>query len=123
MGETIEQRGRHLGVGEDAGPFAKGKIGGDDNRGALDVEVVGLQCRLLALSVISLLRSDWVAFGCEADMRTVDRSNQSDVNGPQETLAAQDFRSAKALFVPSVKRDIVPLLRAHDLRREGRMAI
>src|SRR5262245_54715849 len=34
----------------------------------------------LALSVISLLRSDSVAFGCEADMRTVDRSNQSDVN-------------------------------------------
>ena len=27
---------------------------------------------------------------------------------PQETLAAQDFRSAKALFVPSLKRDIVP---------------
>jgi len=35
---------------------------------------------LLALSVISLLRSDSAAFGCEADMRTVDRSNQSDVN-------------------------------------------
>ena len=34
----------------------------------------------MALSVISLLRSDWV--GCEADMRTVDRSNQSDVNDP-----------------------------------------
>ena len=42
---------------------------------------------------------------------------------PTETLAAQDFRSAKALFVPSLKRDIVPLLHAHDLRREGRMAI
>src|SRR5262245_20618577 len=35
---------------------------------------------LLALSVISLLRSDSVAFGCEADIRTVERSNQSDVN-------------------------------------------
>jgi hypothetical protein len=35
MGETIEQRGRHLGVGEDAGPFAEGEIGGDDDRGAL----------------------------------------------------------------------------------------
>ena len=35
MSEAIEQRGRHLGVGEDAGPFAKGKIGGDDDRGAL----------------------------------------------------------------------------------------
>ena len=38
------------------------------------------ECPSLALSVISLLRSDSVAFGCEADMRTVDRSNQSDVN-------------------------------------------
>src|SRR5262245_42873743 len=61
-----------------------------------------------ALSVISLLRDDSVAFGCEADMRTVDRSNQSDVNDPTETLAASDFRSAKALFVPSLKRDIFP---------------
>src|SRR5215510_7527460 len=73
----------------------------------------------MALSVISLLRSDSVAFGCEADMRTVDRSNQSDVNDPTETWAAQDFRSAKALFVPSLKRDIVPLLHAHNLRPEG----
>src|SRR5262249_45770217 len=37
----------------------------------------------MALSVISLLRSDSVAFGCEADMRTVDRSKQSDVNAEQ----------------------------------------
>jgi hypothetical protein len=43
----------------------------------------------MALSVVSLLRSDSVAFGCEADMRTVDRSNQSDVNDPTETLAAR----------------------------------
>jgi hypothetical protein len=28
--------------------------------------------RMWALTVISLLRSDSVAFGCEADMRTVD---------------------------------------------------
>src|SRR5262249_23112052 len=41
--------------------------------------------RSLALSVISLLRSDSVAFGCEADMRTVDRSNQRDVNDPELT--------------------------------------
>jgi hypothetical protein len=69
-----------------------------------------LQCMspFLAHRVISLLRSVSVAFGCEADMRTVDRSNQSDMNDPQETLAAQDFRSAKGLFVPSLKRDIVP---------------
>jgi hypothetical protein len=29
-------------------------------------------------------------------------------NDPSETWAAQDFRTAKALFVRSVKRDIVP---------------
>ena len=34
MGETIEQRGRHLGVAEDAGPFAEIEIGGDDHRGS-----------------------------------------------------------------------------------------
>src|SRR5262245_19076774 len=39
---------------------------------------------------------------------------------PSETWAAQDFRSAKALFVPSLKRDIVlSILHAHNLRREG----
>src|SRR5262245_42691902 len=29
---------------------------------------------------------------------------------PQETCAAQDFRTAKALFVPSLKRGIIPPL-------------
>ena len=29
---------------------------------------------------------------------------------PTETWAAPDFRSAKALFVPSLKGDIVPLI-------------
>ena len=31
-----------------------------------------------------------------------------DAIDPTETWAAQDFRSAKVLFVPSLKRDIVP---------------
>ena len=35
MGETVEQRGGHLGVAEDGGPFAEGEVGGDDDRGAL----------------------------------------------------------------------------------------
>jgi hypothetical protein len=35
MGQAIEQRGRHLGVAEDAGPFAEGEIGGDDDRSPL----------------------------------------------------------------------------------------
>ena len=35
MGQAVEQRGRHLGVAEHAGPFAEGEIGGDDDGGAL----------------------------------------------------------------------------------------
>ena len=35
MGQAIEQRGGHLGVAEDARPFAEGEVGGDDDRGAL----------------------------------------------------------------------------------------
>ena len=35
MGETVEQRGGHLGVAEDGWPFAEGEGGGDDDRGAL----------------------------------------------------------------------------------------
>jgi len=35
MGQAIEQRGRHLGVSEDARPFSESKIGGDDDRGSL----------------------------------------------------------------------------------------
>ena len=35
VGETIEQRGRHLRVAEHGRPLAKTEIGGDDNAGAL----------------------------------------------------------------------------------------
>jgi hypothetical protein len=35
MRKTVEQRSRHLGVAENARPFAKGEISGDDHRGAL----------------------------------------------------------------------------------------
>jgi hypothetical protein len=35
MGQPVEQRGGHLGVAEDAGPFAEGKVGGDQRRGLL----------------------------------------------------------------------------------------
>src|SRR5262245_16556870 len=37
----------------------------------------------------------------------MDRPN-STLLTPAETRAAQDFRSAKAFFIPSLKRDIVP---------------
>jgi hypothetical protein len=35
MGQAIEQRGCHLGVGEDARPFPEGQVGGHQHRGAL----------------------------------------------------------------------------------------
>jgi hypothetical protein len=35
MCEAIEESGRHFGVCKDAWSFAKGEIGGDDDRGAL----------------------------------------------------------------------------------------
>jgi hypothetical protein len=55
-------------------------------------------CRLLALSVNSLLRSDTVAFGCEADMGTVDPSNQSDVNDPKRALAGSKYCTAAVCY-------------------------
>jgi hypothetical protein len=35
MREAVEQGRGHLGIAEDAGPFAEGEIGGDEDRGAL----------------------------------------------------------------------------------------
>ena len=33
-GEAVEQRSCHPGIGEDAGPFTEGQVGGDDDRSA-----------------------------------------------------------------------------------------
>lgn len=35
MRETVEERNSHLGIAEDAGPFAEAQVGGDDNAGPL----------------------------------------------------------------------------------------
>ena len=35
MGESVEQRRRHLRIAEDSGPFAEAQIGRDDDAGAL----------------------------------------------------------------------------------------
>ncbi|MNU06033.1 hypothetical protein D3C72_2510680 [compost metagenome] len=35
MGKPVEQRGRHLGVAEDACPFAEAQVGRDDDAGVL----------------------------------------------------------------------------------------
>jgi hypothetical protein len=40
MGQAVEQRGRHLGVAEDAGPLAEGEVRGDDDGGALVYSVI-----------------------------------------------------------------------------------
>src|SRR5262245_19147608 len=59
------------------------------------------------------------AFGGEADIARPSLAYQPVADDPQETSAAQGFRSAKALFVPSLNRGIVPsILHAHDLRWE-----
>ena len=42
------------------------------------------------------------------DERTVTRTSRTAAIDPSATWAAQDFRSAKALFVPLLRRDIVP---------------
>ena len=34
VGETVEERGRHLGVAEDGGPFAEAQVRGNDDAGA-----------------------------------------------------------------------------------------
>ena len=34
VGQAVEQRGRHLGVAEHAGPLAEGEVRGDDDGGA-----------------------------------------------------------------------------------------
>jgi hypothetical protein len=48
--EAIEKSGRHFGVCEDGWPFAEGKIGGDDDRGAL-VKGEAAQMRIAASSI------------------------------------------------------------------------
>jgi hypothetical protein len=35
VGQAIEQRGGHFGIGEYARPFTEGEVGGDHDRGAL----------------------------------------------------------------------------------------
>ncbi len=35
MREAVEQRGGHLGLAEDSGPFTEAQVGGDDDAGAL----------------------------------------------------------------------------------------
>src|SRR5262245_29257811 len=61
----------------------------------------------LALSVISLPRSDSVAFGCEADMRTVDRSNQSDVNDPERKSRVPKCCDAHTVFPATLVASLV----------------
>ncbi len=34
MRQSVEERGRHLGVAEDGRPLPEGEVGGDDHRGA-----------------------------------------------------------------------------------------
>jgi hypothetical protein len=77
--------------------------------------------RLSRISILHFLRGDFCnnIGTCETstDVRyTAASKGNPDIEptlaktgfDPTDTWAAQDFRSAKALFVPSLKRDIVP---------------
>src|SRR5262245_4685779 len=72
-----------------------------DEGNQISSNLLRCMCRLLALSVISLLRSDSVAFGCEADMRTVDRSSQSDVNDPERTHGSRRDTAGSQPLTPA----------------------
>src|SRR5947199_10415517 len=60
---------------------------------------------------------------CPAANRTRHRLPRNVENDPTETWAAPDFRSAEELFVPSLRRGIVPLRCMDRPPREGHMAI
>jgi hypothetical protein len=65
-------------------------------------------CRFLAHRDVLLILTASIAIEGTADMKGRVASAKVSRLTPTETCAAQDFRSAKALFVPELQRDIVP---------------
>src|SRR5258708_12434897 len=67
VGETVEQCGGHLRIAEHARPFAEGKIGGDDDRGALVEAADGVEQQLPAglgeRQIAELVENDEVQTG------------------------------------------------------------
>ncbi len=67
MGQAVEERGGHLGVAEDGGPFAEGEVGGDDDRGAFveaaDQVEEQLSARLCEGQVAEFIEDDEVESG------------------------------------------------------------
>jgi hypothetical protein len=67
MGETVEQCGGHLWIAEHARPLAEGKIGGDDDRGALVEAADGVEqqlpARLGEWQIAKLIEDDEVQTG------------------------------------------------------------
>ena len=65
--EAVEEGGGHLGIAEDARPFAEGEVGGDDYRGALvepaDQVEQQLAARLGEGQVAELVEDDEVEAG------------------------------------------------------------
>ncbi len=67
MREAVEQSGRHLGIAEDAGPFAEAEVGGDDYAGALVefTQQMEQQCaaRCAERQVAQLIENDEIGMG------------------------------------------------------------
>jgi hypothetical protein len=67
VSEAIEERGSHLGVAEDARPFAEGEIGRDDDRGAFvepaDETEEELAAGLGEEQIVELIENDEVHAG------------------------------------------------------------
>ena len=72
MGEPIEQRGGHLGVAEDARPFAEAEIGGDDHAGMLVEPAEQLEeqgtARSTERQVAELIKDDEIGVRQAADL-------------------------------------------------------
>lgn len=77
VGDTIEQRGRHLGIAEDCGPFPEGEVGGHDDRGAFveaaDQVEQELATGLGKRQVAKFVEDEEVAGGEVPDQGLVDR--------------------------------------------------
>ena len=99
MGQAVEQGCGHLGVAEDGRPFAKGEVGGDDDRGALVEPAHEVEEQLPAGlgegQVTEFVEDDEVAAGARLgvaqilliDNDIVDQTNLNRLHGANQTDA------------------------------------
>jgi hypothetical protein len=128
MGETVEQRGGHLGVAEHARPVAEGEIGGDDDGGALVEPADQMEEQLAAGlgegQIAELVEDDEVearqvvgqaplAAGAGLALEPVDEVDGIEEAAPRATADAGpgDGDGEMALAGPGRSRDILPGIR------------